>query len=197
MASGELGHDNLRRALQGFVDLLEFDMEDLPAIARLMQAIVARLPVPRVRRVSNTSLAVWESAGARRSPSIPLPLGDGVRRRITYFPLPLGDGVRRRITYFPLPLGEGGRRPGEGASQRRAGDNTRAGGAGHPHPGPLPEGEGEGEDWWAVSQREKLVGTLPESVGERQRGPDNRYKPPRIRGPSDARRLILASWKAV
>jgi hypothetical protein len=46
MASGELGHDNLRRALQGFVDLLEFDMEDLPAIARLMQAIVARLPVP-------------------------------------------------------------------------------------------------------------------------------------------------------
>ena len=34
MASGELGHDNLQRALQGFVDLLEYDSHDFPAIAR-------------------------------------------------------------------------------------------------------------------------------------------------------------------
>ncbi len=34
MASGELGHDNLQRALQGFVDLLEYDIDDLPSIAR-------------------------------------------------------------------------------------------------------------------------------------------------------------------
>jgi len=34
MASGELGHDNLQRALQGFVDLLEYDSDDFPAIAR-------------------------------------------------------------------------------------------------------------------------------------------------------------------
>lgn len=34
MASGELGHDNLQRALQGFRDLLEYDSDDFPAIAR-------------------------------------------------------------------------------------------------------------------------------------------------------------------
>lgn len=34
MATGELGHDNLDRALRGFVDLLEFNIADLPAIAR-------------------------------------------------------------------------------------------------------------------------------------------------------------------
>ncbi len=34
MAGGELGHDNLQRALQGFRDLLEYDSDDFPAIAR-------------------------------------------------------------------------------------------------------------------------------------------------------------------
>lgn len=34
MASGELGRENLQRALQGFVDLLEYDSADFPAIAR-------------------------------------------------------------------------------------------------------------------------------------------------------------------
>lgn len=34
MASGELGHDNLQRALQGFVDLLDYDIDDFPDIAR-------------------------------------------------------------------------------------------------------------------------------------------------------------------
>ncbi|MFM8704761.1 MAG: nucleotidyltransferase substrate binding protein [Planctomycetia bacterium] len=34
MASGELGHDNLRRALKGFADLLEFDSRGLSEIAR-------------------------------------------------------------------------------------------------------------------------------------------------------------------
>jgi len=34
MASGELGHDNLQRALQGFVDLLDYEIGDFPDIAR-------------------------------------------------------------------------------------------------------------------------------------------------------------------
>ncbi len=34
MASGELGHDNLGRALKGFADLLAFDTRGLPEIAR-------------------------------------------------------------------------------------------------------------------------------------------------------------------
>ena len=34
MASGELGQDNLQRALKGFADLLAFDGEDLSDIAR-------------------------------------------------------------------------------------------------------------------------------------------------------------------
>jgi hypothetical protein len=34
MASGELGQDNIRRALKGFADLLAFDSDGMPEIAR-------------------------------------------------------------------------------------------------------------------------------------------------------------------
>ena len=34
MASGELGQDNIQRALKGFAELLDFDSQDLPDIAR-------------------------------------------------------------------------------------------------------------------------------------------------------------------
>lgn len=34
MATGELGEDNLRRAVQGFADLLAYDVADLPEIVR-------------------------------------------------------------------------------------------------------------------------------------------------------------------
>ena len=34
MASGELGQENIQRALKGFAELLDFDSQDLPDIAR-------------------------------------------------------------------------------------------------------------------------------------------------------------------
>ena len=76
MASGELGHDNLRRALQGFVDLLEFDMEDLPT-------------TPASCRRLSLGCPCRESAVSATRPS---PFGRGLRKTDHLYPSPFGRG---------------------------------------------------------------------------------------------------------